>query len=196
MYCDHLANIAVFGAIGPLDNGWLDAFLTGSSRRERLNWAGGVAQTLRGADEQAKESAWNRWLRRYLQRRVEATPIPLDSEEAGVMCEWALVLKPHYADVLELLLAGPPPRVRGKMFYYRLDEEDVLDKAPALTARFLTALLTQEDGTDLWEWDQIHKMTAHLIELNPAEQALRPLCEELGRLGSPRALVEFWGRLR
>jgi hypothetical protein len=195
MYCDHLAGIAVFGAIDPVGNGWLDAFLTRSSRRERLNWVGGVTQALREADQQPKESAWNRWLRRYLQRRVQANPIPLDSEEAGAMCEWTLVLKSHYADIVELLLAGPAPLVKKNMFYYRLQEEDVLDKAPVLTARFLTALLSQEDGNDIWDLDQIHAMAAHLIDLNSAEPALRPLCEELGRLGSPRAL-EFLDRLR
>jgi len=39
------------------------------------------------------------------------------------------------------------------------------------------------------------ELVARLIELNPAEPALRPLCEELGRLGSDRAL-EFRDRLR
>ncbi|HEY1901726.1 MAG TPA: SIR2 family protein [Terracidiphilus sp.] len=195
MFCGHLASIAIFGAIDPIDNGWLDMFLTRSSQRDRLNWVGAVTQALREANEQARESAWNRWLLSYLQRRAQANPVPLNPEEAGAMCEWPLVLKSHYSDIVGLLLAGATPRVKGKMFYYRLHEEDVLGEAPALTARFLTALLTQEDGTDLWEWDQIHQMVAHLIELNPAEPALHPLCEELGRLGSPRAL-EFQDQLR
>jgi hypothetical protein len=111
------------------------------------------------------------------------------------MCEWALVLKPHYVEIVELLLTGPAPSVKGNMFYYRHHEEDGLEKPPALTARFLTALLSQEDAKELWEWEQIHAMVANLIESNPAEPALRPLCEELGRLNSPRAL-EFRDRLR
>jgi hypothetical protein len=195
MYCGHLAGIAVFGAIDPIDNGWLDTFLTRASRRERLNWVGDVARGLREADQQARESAWDRWLQRYLQRRSQANPIPLEDEEAGAMCEWALILKSHYADIVELLLAGPTPQVKKNMFYYRLHEENILEVAPALTARLLTALLSREDGHDIWDWEQIHEMVAHLIDLNPAEAALRPLCEELGRLGSDRAL-EFRDRLR
>lgn len=195
MYCGHLAGVAVFGAIDPIDNGWLDAFLTGSSRRERLNWVGTVTRALGEANQQAKDSAWDRWLQRYLQRRAQATPIPLDSKEAGAMCEWALTLKSHYADIVNVLLAGPSPSVKGDMFYYRLRQEDVLGNAPVLTVRFLTALLSQEDGNNMWEWDDLHAMVAQVIELDPAEPALRPLCEELGRLGSPRAL-EFGDRLR
>jgi hypothetical protein len=38
-------------------------------------------------------------------------------------------------------------------------------------------------------------MVSQLIDLNPAEPALRPLCERLGTLGSPMAL-DFQGRLR
>jgi hypothetical protein len=160
-----------------------------------MHWVGNVTQILRGADEQAKESAWDRWLERYLRRRVQATPIPLDSEESGAMCEWALILESHYAEIVGLLLTGPAPKVKGDMFYYRLHEAALLDRAPTLTWRFLTALLAQEDGHDLWDLDQVHTMVSQLIDLDPTEQALRPLCEQLGRLGSPRAL-EFQGRLQ
>ena len=110
------------------------------------------------------------------------------------MCEWSLILRSHYADIVELLLAGPAPLVKKNMYYYRLHEENALDDAPALTARFLTALLSNEDGHDIWDWEQIHEMAERLINLNPAEPALHPLCEELGRLGSPRAL-DFRDRL-
>ena len=104
-------------------------------------------------------------------------------------------MESHYADIIELLLNGPAPEVKGDMFYYRLYEAALLDRAPLLTARFLTALLSQEDGHDLWDLDQVHAMVSQLIDLDPTELALRPLCEQLGRLGSTRAL-EFQGRLR
>lgn len=195
MFCDHLASVAVFGAIDPVDKGWLDEFLTRSALREKMHWAGGVTQVLREADNQAKESVWNRWIKRYLRRRVQAMPIPFDPEESGAMCEWALVLESHYAEIVELLLTGPAPAVDGDMFYYQLHESAVLDRAPALTARFLAALVSKEDGHNLWVFDQVHTMVRQLIDLDPREPALRPLCEELGRLGSPRAL-EFQGRLQ
>lgn len=188
MYCGHLANIAVFGSVDPLGSGWLDSFLVHARLRERLSWVREITQIFREADQRAKDSAWDRWLHRYLERRVQADPIPLDATESGAMSEWALVLKSHYAVIVELLLGGPPPNVVGDMFYYRLHEAAVTDEAPVVTARFLTALLSQEDGNGIWDWDQIHTMIARLIELNPAEPMLRPLCEELGRLGSARAL--------
>ena len=195
MFCGHLAGIAVFGAIDSIENGWLDEFLTRSEYRERMHWVGNVTQVLREADDQAKESAWDRWVERYLRRRIEANPIPLHAEESGGMCEWALILQSHYTEIVELLLTGPAPEVKGDMFYYRLQEAALLNRAPALTARFLTALLSQEDGHDLWDLDQVHTMVSQLIDLDPTEPALRPLCEQLGRLGSLRAL-EFQGRLR
>jgi hypothetical protein len=150
MFCGHLAGFAVFGSIDPIENGWLDEFLTRSAHREHMHCVGSVTQVLREADDQAKESAWDRWIERYLRRRVQANPIPLDSEESGAMCEWPLILHSHYAEIVELLLTGPAPEVKGDMFYYRLHEAALLDRAPALTARFLTALLSQEDGHNLW----------------------------------------------
>jgi hypothetical protein len=194
MFCTFLGGFAVFGAVDPVDNGWLDEFLTRSEHRERMHWIRSTTQILREADDQARESAWNRWLRRYLERRLAANPIPLDGEESGAMCEWALVLQAHYAEIIDLLLTGTAPKVKGDMFYYRLHEAELLGRAPALTARFLTALLTGEDGHDLWDLDQVETIVSELIDIDPTEPALRPLCEQLGRLGSLRAL-EFRGRL-
>lgn len=195
MYCGHLASIAVFGAIDPIANGWLAEFVSRASRRERLNFAGEMTQGLREADQQAKDSAWDRWLKVYIQRRVQANPLPLDPEEFGSMCEWALILKNHYTEIVESLVAGPAPSVKGRMFYYRLREDDVISLAPALSARWLTALLSNEDGIELWDLDHVDAMTSQLIDLNAAEPALLPLCEELGRLGSASALG-FRNRLR
>jgi Domain of unknown function (DUF4020) len=195
MFCSHLAGLAVFGAIDPLDSGWLDEFLTRAHNRERMHWVGSVTDILRDADDQAKESAWDRWIRRYLEARVQSNPIALDADESGAMCEWVLVLESHYAEILELLLAGPAPNSKRGMFYYRLQEAGLLDRAPALTARFLTALLSQEDGQQLWDLEQVHTMVSDLIDLDATEPALRPLCEQLGRIGSPRAL-EFQDRLQ
>jgi hypothetical protein len=195
MFCSHLAGLAVFGAIDPLDSGWLDEFLTRAHNRERMHWVGSVTDILRDADDQAKESAWDRWIRRYLEARVQSNPIALDADESGAMCEWVLVLESHYAEILELLLAGPAPNSKRGMFYYRLQEAALLDRAPALTARFLTALLSQEDGQQLWDLEQVHTMVSDLIDLDATEPALRPLCEQLGRIGSPRAL-EFQDRLQ
>jgi len=195
MYCGHLAGVAVFGAIDPISSGWLDEFVSRASQRERLNWAGEITQVLREADQQAKDGAWNRWLNVYIQRRVQANPLPLDPEEAGSMCEWSLILKAHYEEVVESLVAGPAPSARGKMFYYRLHEDDVVSLAPALSARLLTALLSNEDGSELWDLDQVDAMTSQLIDLNPSEPTLLPLCEQLGRLGSTSALG-FRNRLR
>jgi hypothetical protein len=195
MFCSHLADFAIFGAKDPLESDWLSEFLTRAQRRERMHWIGSITDILREADDQAKESAWDRWIRRYLERRVQSNPIALDPEESGAMCEWVLVLGSHYAEILELLLAGPAPALKRGMFYYRLQEAALLDLAPVLTARFLTALLSQEDGQQLWDLEQVHTMVSDLIDHDATEPALRPLCEQLGRIGSPRAL-EFQGRLR
>ena len=186
MFCGHLAGIAVFGGIDPIDNGWLDEFLTRSAHRERMHWVGNVTQALRGANDQAKESAWGRWIERYLRRRAYSNPLPLDAEESGAMCEWVLILQSHYAEIVELLLTGSAPEVKGGQFFYnRLHEAAVLDRAPVLTARFLIALLSQEDGHNLWDLHQVHTMVSQLIDLDSTEPALRPLCEQLGRLVSP-----------
>ncbi len=96
MYSRHLGAAAMFGSVDPIQHGWLDAFIARAPLRERLSWATEIRLLLRDADEQLRETTWNRWLRAYWQRRIEATPIPIDSVEAGAMIDWALALRVHF----------------------------------------------------------------------------------------------------
>jgi hypothetical protein len=135
----------------------------------------------------------DRWLRRYLERRA-IKPDP--SRQSGVRRHERMGTRAQVAlhRIVRLLLVEPFPRVKGNLFYYRL-HEGLCSTGPCDYRRFLTALLSQEGDKDMWDWDQIHAMVERLIELKPAEPALRPRCEELGRLGSVR-VIEFRGRLR
>jgi hypothetical protein len=65
------------------------------------------------------------------------------------------------------------------MFYYRLHEAAVLDDAPVATARFLTALLSQEDGKRYLGLGPDSYDGRTPDRTDPAEPPLRPLCEEL-----------------
>ena len=194
LYCGHLASITVLGSIDPSQTDWLNTFLIQSGLRERISWAEQITRILEELDDKAKEATWDRWLRGYLERRAQATPLPLDEAEAGVIAEWALRVRAHYPAIIAPLLVGPAPNVKGKMFYYRLYEASIVDEAPVATARLLTALLTHEESRDFYEWDQLHGMVERLIDLIPAEPSLGTLCEVLGTVGSARAL-EFRRRL-
>jgi hypothetical protein len=71
-----------------------------------------VTHILREADDhtkEAKEAAWERWMERYLRLRITDIPVALGAEESGAMCEWVVVLKSHYVEILQLLLSGPSP---------------------------------------------------------------------------------------
>jgi hypothetical protein len=145
MFCGRLAACVVIGTIDPLDNGWLYEFLTRAAHRERMHWATNVTQQLREANEQAKESAWERWIERYLQRRVVLNPLPLDAQESGAMCEWALVLNAHYSEIVGLLLSVAAKNgaiLAGLWPCFRLQQPlPAFPRVASRTIRFCTSLL-------------------------------------------------------
>ena len=160
----------------------------GTGLRERLHWAEAIRQTLREGDEQLRESTWARWLEQYWKRRNEAIPVPLDPKEVGAMVSWALALSAHFSEAVTLLGQGPAPQANGSMVYFELDQMNAASKYPVPTAHLLAMLLSEEKGDQFWEIDQVHTMVAHLIEVIPNEPSLINICEELARIGSPRAL--------
>jgi hypothetical protein len=193
-YCEHLSSIAVFGLIDPIESEWLDSFILQAGPRERLNWASSLTQLLRDGDEQMKESTWSRWLRKYWQKRIESSPLPIAPEEAGEMAILTLVLKSHFAEAVELVRSGTPPTFGRRMFYYQLSDAKISSEHPVATARLLAFALRKEDGKDFWDIDQVHEVVDELIRTVPAEPTLLEICEQLARVGSPRAL-EFRSRL-
>jgi hypothetical protein len=110
------------------------------------------------------------------------------------MVGWAFVLKSHFAEAVEFVRKGSPPTFGRSMIYYQLDDAKIAKEQPIATAKLLAVLLLKEDGKELWDLDQLHLIVDQLIQSVPEEPTLQGICEELGRIGSARAL-EFRSRL-
>ena len=116
-FCSHLAGIATYALVHPLEQGWLLRFLGVIEAKARVVWASQMRFVMRGLDEAAKADLWRRWLRDYWERRVQGMPLPLDSHESAAMLEWALNLGPVFPEAVDLVCAGPTPDLGNSMVY-------------------------------------------------------------------------------
>ncbi len=182
-FCRHLANIAVYSSFNPLQHGWLFKFLSKVKPKTRALWAGEMRPLIGGLDNDAKANLWQRWLKIYWQERLEGRPLPLSAEETAEMVEWAIELGPVFPDVVELICKSPYPGFDRSMAYYGLVKSELLKEYPDAFAELLYFLAAGEKNRPVYDLDQLYKAVAELVDLIPKHPRLRPLCDELARLG-------------
>jgi hypothetical protein len=90
-FCSHLAGIATYSLVNPLDQGWLLRFLSTVDAKVRLVWVSQMRFMIQNLDEAATGNLWERWLKRYWEGRLLGMPLPLGSDESAEMIDLARV---------------------------------------------------------------------------------------------------------
>jgi Domain of unknown function (DUF4020) len=193
-FSSHLANISLFSSHHPLHGTWFDNFLLTAAPEDRKNWASHVGHRLRSLPEDVRENLWERWMKRYWDRRIRGIPIPLDHGELEEMVEWSLHLGSLFPQAVERICCSSAPPLEHGLIYYQLAEMNYTTTYPDALVQLLGHLLpaTQRPFD---ERDYVERLVRDLVELPAQIQDLEQLCNELARLGSPHA-AEIRGRLR
>ncbi|WP_258360225.1 DUF4020 domain-containing protein [Moorella sulfitireducens (nom. illeg.)] len=171
-------------SINPLINGWLSKCLDAANEDERIKWGNKISYELSSLPKEAVSQLWGKWIDKYWENRFLGIPVPLSPGEAGTMVNWALELEPVFPLVIEKIVSGPTPRLEreGGTFYYRLSEKEIAKKYPEDVTKLLVFLLS---GTDLpFYWcGEVKKIYEQILTVNLSPEKLRPLNEQLIRLG-------------
>jgi hypothetical protein len=73
------------------------------------------------------------------------------------------------------------------MVYYRLAELPLTKEHFPAAARLLAFLLLAEHIRQIWDTDQIDSVVERFVHENRQDPSLSSICEQLARIGSPRA---------
>jgi SIR2-like protein/uncharacterized protein DUF4020 len=182
-FCEHLAGIAVYGSIDPLDNGWLLRFLSSVTLDTRAVWADQLRTSIQGLDDNAKVSLWRRWLQRYWNERLAGRPLAISPKESAEMLDWISDLGPVIPEAIELMCRTPFPELKNHMVYYPLAESKLLGQYPDAFADLLAFLTAGEKDRPIYDLTQLYETVERLVSLVPNNIRLPRLFDELARLG-------------
>ena len=104
----HLADVALYSGINPIENGWLSRFTSSAQLKDRIEWIGWVAQRLRNMPVEAAEAQWHAWISTYWQNRLASRPRLLTLDEASATTEWAFTLSDSFPQAVEMASSNPP----------------------------------------------------------------------------------------
>ena len=163
VFCDRMADIAIFSEINPIDSSWLFRFVQTVSIQDRLSWVHAAKNSIEGLDDQAKVVTWARWLKTYWERRNGGVPLQYEDVEAEEMAELTFALEPVMDEAVELLCMGPKPDLKRSMIYYSLNETGLATRKPETTTRLLLFLLNSEVDRPIHDMDKLEGAVCQLI---------------------------------
>ena len=187
----HLAGLALFTGINPIEHGWLDEFTGHAEPRSRAQWIRAVSAQLEGLSASAADAQWDSWMHDYWERRLRTVPKPLTSEEATHIAEWATCLGGRFPQAVDLALRSDAPI--AEFLPARLgrtgddpNRTDHLTEHPEHCARLLAHLLTHTPAVPHF---YATLLGAYLGEVVPVlldrfdPEHADPLREQAARLG-------------
>ena len=187
----HLADLALFSGVDPLDNGWLYRFTTIVEPEQRVRWIGRITERLRNVSVETAEAQWQTWMYEYWRDRARSKPRRLTTREASAMAEWTLTLGDSFPEAVQLAVghqAGLDANSSIPIWLYTpLDSErkhprpDYTSTHPEPLAKLLTHLLTNTE-TPSQHYSYLSTPIRKLRDTLDARYRV-PLIEQALRLG-------------
>jgi hypothetical protein len=189
--CEHLANIAVFASINPMDNGWLDKFVVEAPAESRATWAVYVRQSLGSLSDERLTALWDRWLGRYWDGRNHGYPKPLEEKEIVAMGEWLPYLGAVFAGAVLEFCKTPPPKYEFTTLYAELLKRDIPERFPSELTKVLLHLLPKIPSGFTMYREDLENLVKRIPSQSVPVSRAKALCDELGRIGCANASTIF-----
>lgn len=142
-FCEHMASIAIYSSINPLEDGWLNEFLKAVEETDRAEWTQQFEQILRGLDDEAVTLLWEQWLGKYWHRRNLGQPVPLSASELSEMVEWSANLGSVFDKVVKFICELPAPEITEPYMFHLINENGFAQKHTEALAKLLIHLMPQ-----------------------------------------------------
>ena len=193
-YFGHLAAIALFSGMNPIEQGWLDRFTATAEIKARTHWIGAIASDLTELSGDAADAQWDRWMRTYWENRLNSTPKAMTKDEAASLTSWAFCLDNRFPEAVELACQHSAPVdqadnnldwILGRI-YHHSDNTDHVEAHPKETTILLTHILSSvkalpPQGQSILRY-RLDEMVSALLS-NLAPQQSTSLREQAVRLG-------------
>lgn len=123
--CQHLASVAIYSDIHPIENGWLRAFTARVDPATRTEMLEQVAWLLKTLPIDAVSHQWPRWMRRYWSDRLASVPTQLTIDEASALALWVPYLGESMAEGATLAMDHAAGITQHSNLLHELTDERV-----------------------------------------------------------------------
>jgi hypothetical protein len=185
-FCEHMASIAIYSSINPLEDGWLVEFITSVEESARTEWAQQIGYMLRGLNDEATKLMWDQWLGKYWHRRNLGQPVPLSPSESAEMVEWSSCLGSVFDKVVKLICDIQAPDISESYMFHLMNEKGFAKRYTADLAKLLIHLIPRMTKT--WACHELAPLVRALREEGLDARSLKKIQDALVVLGCNEAI--------
>jgi hypothetical protein len=140
-FCEHMASIAIYSSINPLEDGWLIEFISSIEEKDRTEWAQQFGHIIRELDDDATKLMWEEWLGKYWHRRNLGQLAPLSESELAEMIEWSACLGSVFDKVVKLICERTAPEITKSYMFHLMYEKDIAKRHTEELGKLLIHLI-------------------------------------------------------
>ena len=148
-FIDQITKLLTYFVDQPLDP-WIPMFFVKAEVDDRRRFAWNIADILRHMETGPQRDLWDRWLRKYWENRLEGTPTPLNTSEAGAMLNWLLHLHDLFPEAVDLAIKMPNLRTEYGPIIRPFFNKCTAKSHPEATGKLLIYLSDQELARAAW----------------------------------------------
>ena len=120
---------------------WVDRLTAAAPVERRTAWLRSISEQMRELPPEAREQAWQTWVRDYWTRRNQADPVILTAEEASELATCVPWLPTGLVVEAVDLVVASPARLDSHADWLRKLPDEFLTQPPEVLSRFLAALM-------------------------------------------------------
>lgn len=184
-FCEHIAGISVFSAKDLIADGWLEEFIRVVEDEDRVTWAHSVAAMLKKVPVEKRHGVWDKWIKKYWDRRILGVPQQFSGPEMASMAAWPMQLDSAFPEAVDRFVQSPLPTAKNNhsnsYLYLLLKNSGFEARYHNDVAKFLRRMLESESA--LPYGDPIDELLRKLIPTDANRGILLDICERLGVLG-------------
>lgn len=180
-FCEHMASIAAYSSINPLEDGWLYEYLRVTEESDRVEWARQLEHILRGVKDDAAKLLWEQWLGKYWHRRTLGQPVALSTAESREMVEWTACLGSVFDKAVKLVCDFSAPEVSDTYMFHLMNEKNFARHHTEQVARLLIHLIPKM--TKSWMCHELVPLAKALRDAELDSRSLAKIQDALVVLG-------------
>lgn len=179
----HVASFCLISKLPRVRRGFINKFLTTASSSDRVLFVQAVTELLQELGSARADEVWSRWLGEYWSRRLVGKPVPLESDEASKMVEWAPHLGKMFPEAVSRVRESSVDRAVGNFVYHVLRKNGIPGRYPEATAD-LVKVLVLASYEPMLDYGDLGRIIRHLADEVPTNDALRTILTHMLSKGS------------
>lgn len=179
-FASHVSELALFVIDDPID-GILNVYISKASENSRINLINQISNRIKKLTPDKKEHHWEKWVRKFIQLRIQSIPKELSPGEYEGILNWIIHLEPVFEDAVKLFTNSEALAFKHSSVFTYLLDSDLLNTNPNKTIELILHII--EADLEKYFCYELKKIYQKLEGIKKSKELYEELGNRLAEMG-------------